>query len=42
MGSALDRKGKGESIEALQALHEEQGETPDLVFDQPPYGCTVR
>lgn len=42
MRSALDRLGKVWSVEALQALHDEQREIPDLVCDHPPCGCAVR
>jgi hypothetical protein len=42
MRSALDRQGKVWSVEALQALHDEQREIPDLVCDHLPCGCAVR
>ncbi|SIO72996.1 hypothetical protein SAMN05444172_9498 [Burkholderia sp. GAS332] len=42
MRSALDREGNVWSVEALQARHDEQRETPDLVCDHPPCGCAVR
>jgi len=42
MRSALGRAGKVWSVEALQSLHDERGEIPDLVCDHPPCGCAVR
>lgn len=42
MRSALDRNEKVWSVEALQALHDEQREVPDLVCARLPCGCAVR
>ncbi|KVM66283.1 hypothetical protein WJ59_15575 [Burkholderia gladioli] len=42
MRSALDRRGKAWTVEALQALHDGKREIPDLVCDHPLCGCAVR
>lgn len=42
MRSAVDQRGNAWTVEALQALHDEQREIPALVCDHPTCACAVR